>query len=216
MLDDDPRGFYIHQVAADGQWVAEDRKEEGMRRAIDNARTTWKGAFRAELERLATTRHPFTSETVTTRVGRPSGLVIQGANNAVGAMVNAAARIGLIRKTGRRVKSGRPTSHAAELTEWIGTPPKEEPVDGTLSQLLATEGEWGEMRDNVETGVGDYSEVVTAVTVAGGSLTDLEGAVPVVRLTITTKLSTLQGFMGVPDARRLAGSILEIIEAGPS
>ena len=41
-------------------------------------------------------------------------------NNAVGAVMNAAAKRGWIVKTGRRVTAKRKTLHAAELTEWTG------------------------------------------------------------------------------------------------
>lgn len=95
-------------------------KETGMAEALGGALESWKAAFRAEVARLATTGQPFTSETVVARVGLPAGVIALSANNAVGAMVNAAARTGVIRKTGRRVHSTRPSSHAAELTEWIG------------------------------------------------------------------------------------------------
>ncbi len=80
----------------------------------------WQTAFRKEVVTLAATRMPFTSEDVIDAVGLPSGDIGKDANNAVGAMMTAMAKQGVIRKTGNRVPSKRPTSHAAELTEWSG------------------------------------------------------------------------------------------------
>lgn len=98
-------------------------KEEGMRAALEaESIERWKRRFKASLGMRARRGEPFTSEDIIRAIGLPRGKVKSNANNAVGAMMNAAARKGIIVKTGRRVLAKRPTSHAAELTEWIGTP----------------------------------------------------------------------------------------------
>lgn len=59
----------------------------------------------------------FTSEDLTADVGLPSGDVGQHRNNAVGAVMRAAARTGLVRRVGY-VESVRKRSHAAVLSRW--------------------------------------------------------------------------------------------------
>ena len=97
-----------------------DHKESGMRQAIDFAKLPWKDRFDLTIRRLADSGYPFTSEDVTAAAGLPRGFIQGNRNNAVGAMMNAAARRGTIRKTGKRVPSRRPTSHGAELAQWVG------------------------------------------------------------------------------------------------
>lgn len=119
------------KVFDDGRPTAEDRarqqavdaglvdKERGMGRAL-LSHADWQREFRKQVWALAVARRPFTSEDVVAVVGLPSGEVEKDGNNAVGAMMNACARDGWIRKTGNRVLSTRRSSHAAELTEWVG------------------------------------------------------------------------------------------------
>lgn len=97
-------------------------KEEGMERAreADDVQQ-WRHAFVKAVEELARRGTPFTSEDVTAIVGLPRD-VQQNRNSAVGAMMNGLARRGIIRKTGRRLKSTRPQSHSAEILEWEATP----------------------------------------------------------------------------------------------
>jgi hypothetical protein len=97
-----------------------DGKARGMGKAVDHAKEEWKNEFRRYARAFALTGVPFTSEDVVTWAGLPSGGVGKDANNAVGAMMNGLARAKVIRKTGRRVLSRRPSSHGAELTEWVG------------------------------------------------------------------------------------------------
>jgi hypothetical protein len=94
-------------------------KEHGMERALKSYEE-WQSAFRKEVRTLAATRMPFTSEDVVEIVGLPSGEIGKDANNAVGAMMNALAKEGVIAKTGNRALSRRPSSHGAELTLWKG------------------------------------------------------------------------------------------------
>ncbi len=94
-------------------------KQEGQAKAL-LPYDEWQSAFCKEVGTLAATRLPFTSEDVVAVVGLPSGEIGKDANNAVGAMMTSLAKQGVIRKTGRRVQSKRPSSHGAELTEWSG------------------------------------------------------------------------------------------------
>ena len=99
-----------------------DMKESGMTQAIDHAELPWKDRFDLTVRRLADAGVPFTSEDVIAHVGLPTGKINLHRNNAVGAMMNAAAKRKIIRKTGRHVPSKRTASHGAELTEWVGIP----------------------------------------------------------------------------------------------
>lgn len=95
-------------------------KDTGTQAALDNAPAEWKDEAYRVIVLLALSGRPFTSEDLTIRVGLPSGEVGTNRNNAVGAVINAAAREGLIKRTGTRRLSQRRASHAAELAEWIG------------------------------------------------------------------------------------------------
>ena len=96
-------------------------KAEGQTAAAEAAPEDWRDRFRQAVRDLAAERRPFTSEDVTARAGLPAGSVGTNRNNAVGALMTSAAGAKVIRKTGRRVPATRPSSHGAELTEWIGT-----------------------------------------------------------------------------------------------
>jgi len=80
----------------------------------------WREDFNRTVVACALSQRPFTSEHIIAMIGLPRGDVRTNANNAVGAMMNSAAKRGIIKKTGNRVLARRPTSHGAELTEWIG------------------------------------------------------------------------------------------------
>lgn len=101
--------------------TGEELKAQGQQAAMSAAELNeWKVQFYTAVAELAALDTPFTSEDVTYRIGLPRTTVQTNRNNAVGAMMSAAAKRGVIQKTGRRVKSKRPSSHAAELTQWIG------------------------------------------------------------------------------------------------
>lgn len=101
--------------------VGNDLKRGGQALAIaPNVLEDWKRRFKTSLARWADTGSTFTSEDVIAVVGLPCGDIAMNANNAVGAMMTAAAKAGLIRKTGNRQQARRASSHGAELTEWIG------------------------------------------------------------------------------------------------
>lgn len=96
-------------------------KEEGMAQAREAGDVQrWRVAFGEAVTMLARRGEPFTSEDVTEIVGLPRETK-QNRNSAVGAMMNGYASRGIIRKTGRRVQSRHPQSHAREILEWMGT-----------------------------------------------------------------------------------------------
>lgn len=96
-------------------------KGEALMKADENARAEYKAKFYSALIELAVSGEPFTSEDIIEMIGLPRTQIQANRNNAVGALMNGAARRGLIRKTGMRVLSTRPRSHGAELAEWVGT-----------------------------------------------------------------------------------------------
>lgn len=116
-----PAGPNLFDLPPDPQPSGLDHKLAGQTLAVAPAELNrWKIAFKSELARLAAAGGAFTSEDVIAVVGLPAGDIARDANNAVGAMMTAACKAGVIRKTGNRVQARRPSSHGAELTEWIG------------------------------------------------------------------------------------------------
>lgn len=97
-------------------------KDTGQQRAF-GAVSSWAEEASAAVRTLARSGEPFTSEDVTGLVGLPAGEVGTNRNNAVGALMTAAARAGVIRKTGHRRLCRRRSSHGRELTEWVGVRP---------------------------------------------------------------------------------------------
>jgi len=95
-------------------------KEEGMAQALmKQGLEVWSAGFDTALRDLALTGLPFTAEDVVDVAGLPHESVPNG-NNQIGAKINAAAKKGMIRKTGEWRKSVRPSSHSRELREWVG------------------------------------------------------------------------------------------------
>lgn len=95
-------------------------RDEGMALAEQGTREQYRKEFRAAVEKLAATGTPFTSEDVINIVGLPSGREGLHKNNAVGALIAGCAKRGVIVRHGDTTQSRRATSHAAELTYWIG------------------------------------------------------------------------------------------------
>lgn len=92
-------------------------KARGQSHALSAAHE-YRNRFRLAVVLLCMNRERFTSEDVVERVGLPTGEVGINHNNAVGAMMTGLARQGIIRKTGERRASRRPSSHGAELIVW--------------------------------------------------------------------------------------------------
>lgn len=94
-------------------------KEQGMeqaRQARDVQR--WKEHFALTVQEMADLGFAFTSEDVLSVVGLPRHVAIN-ANNAVGAMMNAMAKKGVIQKTKERRQAMRSSSHGRELAVWV-------------------------------------------------------------------------------------------------
>lgn len=102
---------------AGGQALA----ERGMTRALDAAEE-WRTDAYAAIDYLAQTGRRFTSEDVVELVGLPNpDATDTNQNNAVGAIMNAAARRHMIHRVGWG-SSRRKSSHAAALALWEGGP----------------------------------------------------------------------------------------------
>lgn len=96
-------------------------KDRGTALALSPQRLDeWRQEFTRVVTTWARLGQTFTSEDVVDAVGLPAGEHGTNRNNAVGAMMNALARRGVIRKTAKRVPSRRPSSHGAELIVWTG------------------------------------------------------------------------------------------------
>jgi len=95
-----------------------DLKQQGMQLALD-AQPEWAEQAYEAIKQLARRGTEFTSEDVLAITGLPSGGVGQHKNNASGAMMNKAARAGIIRKVGYGTAK-RKESHGAVLAVWIG------------------------------------------------------------------------------------------------
>lgn len=95
-------------------------KQAGMADAIQAARVArWKEAARAAIDTLAAVPgHTFTADDVIAAVGLPDHG--PNRNNAVGAIMAAAGKRGVIAKTGHYAKSRRPAGHARMVAVWIG------------------------------------------------------------------------------------------------
>lgn len=96
-------------------------KEEGMAKALAKpGLSEWQDKVKLwTWQRSAGTR--FTSEDIIEEFGLPTGEVRTNKNNAVGAIMNAIAKKGVIRNTGDYVKSSRPSSHGAVIAVWERT-----------------------------------------------------------------------------------------------
>jgi hypothetical protein len=95
-------------------------KAQGQALALNAAgMAEYRSEFNEQLRHLADKSWPFSVEDVTAVVGYPMQRGLAPTNNAVGALMTGAAKRGLIVKVDR-VKALRPSSHATEITEWIG------------------------------------------------------------------------------------------------
>ena len=98
--DEEPKGVLLRNAGC-----------ESVRR---NAPASYKDSFTNVLERFANSGEEFTSEDITAVVGQPPNHP-----NTVGAMMQRAAKKGIIRKCGY-CQSVRPKSHAAVIARWVG------------------------------------------------------------------------------------------------
>jgi hypothetical protein len=95
-----------------------DLKEYGMQLALD-AQPDWAEQAYEAIKQLAKRGTEFTSEDVLAITGLPSGGVGINKNNASGAIMNKAARAGIIRKVGYATAK-RKESHGSVQAVWVG------------------------------------------------------------------------------------------------
>ena len=94
-------------------------KRLGMDRASSSLRTqTWQREASKWLDALPSGTE-FTTDDLYERIGNPD--TEANRNNVVGAWVNAQATRGLIRDTGRMVRSGRESRHRNKIAVWRRT-----------------------------------------------------------------------------------------------
>ena len=96
-------------------------RDAGMAQALEaRAVQIWRARAYDAIDYLAWTGSEFTSEDVVRLIGLPHpGAEGSNRNNAVGAVMNAAARRGVITRVGWSTAQ-RKTSHAAALAVWVG------------------------------------------------------------------------------------------------
>lgn len=95
---------------------AERQKIEGMEAAYNHADSEWKRAATAYLHELIGTKQFVTSEEVVLYLNSKG--IVTGENRAMGAIMSAFARAGLIRSTGRFTESRRPECHKSPVRIW--------------------------------------------------------------------------------------------------
>jgi hypothetical protein len=95
-----------------------DLKQYGMQLALD-AQPVWSEQAFEAIKLLASRKVEFTSEDVLALTGLPSGGVGMNKNNASGAVMNKAAKAGIIRKVGYATAK-RKESHGSVHAVWIG------------------------------------------------------------------------------------------------
>jgi len=118
--------------------TGEELKAAGQAAAAD-AVPTWFDQATASVARLARLGTEFTSEDVIAEVGLPNVEVGKDRNNAVGSLMTACAKRGMIHRVGRR-KAKRRNSHSAEVGIWLGGPDPDQapPARPLLNDALAT------------------------------------------------------------------------------
>jgi len=96
------------------------RRDDGMQRADEHAPDDWKVHARAAVWQLARTGLPFTTDDVwLLLLGK--GVAMPPEARALGAIMQAAARGGYIRKTGDYRESERAVCHRNPKAVWQGT-----------------------------------------------------------------------------------------------
>lgn len=106
----------MDQLTLEGLDRGRQLRDQGIATVSANpANDDWRNRADVEMRRLVTRGEPFTAADLIDRTGMPPS------PNAVGAVFHTAKRAGLIKGTGRWVKSRRPASHARDLREWVST-----------------------------------------------------------------------------------------------
>jgi hypothetical protein len=92
-----------------------------MERVETNAHEAWKIQFRVCVNRyFAPIRQPFTAADVLEAMEQYYPHLKTHDNRAAGPLMQGLERAGVLRPTGRYVKSNRKASHCRPMREWIG------------------------------------------------------------------------------------------------
>lgn len=95
---------------------AERKKQQGIEAAYQGANSYWKNAAREALLECAKKYSEFASDQVWAILSK-SGITT-GENRAIGAIMQAASRSGMIQKTGRYRESNRVSQHRQPIAIW--------------------------------------------------------------------------------------------------
>ena len=99
---------------------ATEERDAALARVDAAAAQEWKRLANLAVHALAASAKPFTTDEVWELLaGYPDASTHEP--RALGAVMAAHCRRGLIRKTGRQVPTKRAASHARPLSEWVGT-----------------------------------------------------------------------------------------------
>lgn len=99
------------------QQRSNDRKVRGQERVLDNEIESWKDEALLVIETVARRLKIFTNDDVR-EASMKLGLAEPHHCNSIGAVMSAAAKLKIIKKTGRYVKSSVVTSHGRLIAEW--------------------------------------------------------------------------------------------------
>lgn len=94
----------------------ERRKQEGIEASFFHADTQWKQAAAQRVFWLAQHRYEFTADDVTEFLNEQG--ITTGNSSALGAIMQAAQRLGIITNTGHFRESRRPVTHGAPVRIW--------------------------------------------------------------------------------------------------
>lgn len=92
------------------------KKHEGMELAYFNANSAWKEAAANRLVWLAHNRQTFTADDIIMHLNEQG--IVTGNNSALGAVMQAGARSGLIESTDHYITSKRPSRHQGPVMVW--------------------------------------------------------------------------------------------------
>jgi hypothetical protein len=111
----DAHGPRLGQIFSGAPLTGDDLKEEGMSKALRKKASQQYRLDVVAALRCFPIRSRITVDRLTGIAGRPPAEVNP---NAVGAIIASLAKQGMIRKTGRMVKSERKERHSGEAAEW--------------------------------------------------------------------------------------------------
>lgn len=95
---------------------AERLKQEGMEKSYNNSDPMWREAVVTQLHEVLRTKEYFTSDDILIPVEKKG--IFTKTNSALGAILTAAKRSGLIEATSQFRESKRPSRHKAPLRVW--------------------------------------------------------------------------------------------------